>query len=281
MEIPAKRLKNGFEIPVYGLGTWQMGGLKERDVSNDDRADIDAIQNAIECGVVHIDTAEMYAAGHAEELIAAAIQEKDIDRKSLFIVSKVLEHQGYEGTINACSQSLKRLNTNYLDLYLIHDYRANFPMEETMKALCELKDKGIIKHIGVSNFSIEQLREAQEHCKYPIVCNQVHYSLKARKIEQNGMLKYCQEHDIMIVAYRPIEEVIRLDGAPAVIEEMCRKYKKTFAQIALNWLISQPNVVTLAKTRNLKHLEENLGAIGWNLETEDVERLRNEFLVQA
>lgn len=278
MKVPTKKLKNGFEIGEYGLGTWQMGGRDERDVENDDQADIRAIQNAIENGVTHIDTAEMYAAGYTEELIARAIKEKNINRTDLFIVSKVIgEHQGYDGVINACKQSLKRLNTSYLDLYLLHYYAEEFSLAATTKALCDLKDQGLIRNIGVSNFGIEHLREVQSYSQYPIVCNQVHYNLRVREVEQSGLLKYCQDNDVMIVAYRPTEKAKLFSKTPAVIEEMCKKYNKTFAQISINWLISQPNVVTLAKTRNLTHLEENLGAIGWYMEQRDVERLRAEF----
>ena len=136
MNIPTKKLKNGFEIPEYGLGTWQMGGKLDRDESNDDAADIAAIQNAIAKGVVHIDTAERYANGHAEELIAAAIQEKGIHRENLFIVSKVSgEHQSYDGVLHACKESLKRLNTNYLDVYLLHALSREYPLKETIRAL--------------------------------------------------------------------------------------------------------------------------------------------------
>jgi diketogulonate reductase-like aldo/keto reductase len=146
-----------------------------------------------------------------------------------------------------------------------------------MKALVELKDKGLIKNIGVSNFNIEHLKEAQSYSKYPIVCNQVHYNLRVREVEQSGLLKYCQENDIIIVAYRPTEKSKLFEVKSKIVEDMCKKYNKTFAQISINWLISQLNVVTIAKTRNSEHLKENLGAIGWYMKKEDIEKLRNEF----
>ncbi|MEY2671942.1 MAG: hypothetical protein RL687_359, partial [Candidatus Parcubacteria bacterium] len=203
MKIPTKKLNTGFEIPVYGLGTWQMGGRNERDLSNDDKADIDAINTAVKEGIIHIDTAESYANGHSEEIIAQAIKENNINREDLFIVSKVSgSNQGYDGVMSACKKSLERLNTNYLDLYLLHQFPKDFSLEESMRALVELKDNGVVKNIGVSNFNIEHLKEAQSYSKYPIVCNQVHYNLRVREIEKSGLLEYCQKNDIMIVAYR-------------------------------------------------------------------------------
>lgn len=278
MKIPTKKLKNDFELPVYGLGTWQMGGRDERDLANDDRADIEAIKQAIARGITHIDTAEIYANGHSEELISIALKESKTKRGDIFLVSKVpSEHQGYEGVLNACKKSLDRLGVQYLDLYLLHDYDSLFPLNETMRAMVELKDKGLIKNIGVSNFGIEHLKEAQSYCKYPIVCNQVHYNLRVREIEKSGLLKYCQDNDIMIVAYRPTDKGKLFNTKFELVSELCKKYNKTFPQVAINWLVSQPNVVTLAKTRNLGHLEENLGALNWSMEFEDIENLRNNF----
>jgi len=278
MQILTKKLKNGFALPEYGLGTWQMGGRETRNPANDDESDIRAIQEAVKLGVTHIDTAELYAAGHAEELVARAIREGQIDRKGLFIVSKVLgENQSYDGVINSCQKSLNRLETDYLDLYLLHEYTSDFPLKEAIRALNDLMARGLVKNIGVSNFGVEHLKEAQGYSKYPIVCDQVHYNLRVREIERSGLLKYCQDNDIMIVAYRPTEKAALLKGVAPVLDEICKKYNKTAVQVAINWLISQPNVVTLAKTSKIEHLKENLGALGWRLETEDIERLRREF----
>ena len=278
MVIPTKKLKNGFELPVYGLGTWQMGGRRERDLKNDDAADIRAIQQAIEAGITHIDTAEGYANGHAEELIAQAIEEKAIDRHTLFLASKVrCEHQGYDDLLRACEASLKRLNTEYLDLYLLHSFADQVSLKDTIRALNTLKDQGLVRHIGVSNFDVEQLREAQGYATSKVVCNQVYYNLRVREIERRGLLEYCQHNDVMVVAYRPTEKSQLLIEIPPVVDTLCKKYDKTPVQIALSWLVSQPNVVTLAKTRNPLHLEENLGALDWTMDPEDVEMLRRDF----
>lgn len=276
MNIPVKKLKNGFEMPVYGLGTWQMGGRNERDTNNDDEADIRAIQDAIDVGVTHIDTAETYADGYTEELIGRAI--KGYDRSKLLIVSKVsMDHLGYDDLIKSCKVSLDRLGTKYLDAYLCHRYNPNIPLKETMSAMETLLEEGLIKNIGVCNFNVSRLKEAQASTKYKIVCNQVHLNLKYRESEKKGVLKYCQDNDIMFVAWRPTQKGVLLENVPPVVQEMCKKYNKIPVQIAINWLISQDYVITLSKTTNKKHLMENLGAIGWKMQKADIETLRNDF----
>lgn len=276
IDIPSKTLGYGFTMPVYGLGTWQMGGRKEVDPANDDQADIDAIKVAIDSGIIHIDTAENYAAGHTEELVAQAI--KAYDRSKLLLVSKVssglLKH---DDVIQSCKNSLRRLGTDYLDIFLIHKPSTTIPLEETMAAFDELKQHGLIKEIGISNASTETLTKAQSLTKNKIVCNQVHYNLQVREPETSGLLKHCQENDVLIVAYRPVEKAALLDVKNPLLDELATKYNKTYSQLAINWLISQPSVVTLSKTRNVEHLQENLGAIGWQMEAVDIERLRNEY----
>ena len=276
MTIPSKKLKSSFELPVFGIGTWQMGGRYIRNPLNDDARDIQAIKTAIELGVTHIDTAEIYATGWAEKLVAKAI--KDFDRRKLFIVSKVAgNHASYNGVLRACEKSLKRLETQYLDLYLIHWYDRRFNLKNTMRALDELLEKGLIKNIGVSNFTKERLAEAQNYTKNKIVCDQVHYNLMIREPERKSLLEYCQQNDVLLVAYRPVQKGLLLKNVPEIMEEMCKKYQKTPAQIAINWLIAQDNVVTIAKSSQLEHLKENLSAIGWQMEKPDIEKLRQEF----
>ncbi len=277
MTIPTKKLKSGFEMPVFGLGTWQMGGRFERNLENDDEADIQAIKNAINAGITHIDTAEAYADGHSEKLIAKAIE--GFDRKSLFIVSKVKwQNLGYDQIIQAAKASLKRLQTDYLDLYLIHaPSKDGTPIEESMKAMDYLVETGLVRNIGVSNFSIERFKEAQSHTKNKLVANQLHLNLIYREAERRGLVDYCIENDVMFIAWRPVEKGLLTSSNNPLMEEMCKKYTKTAPQIAINWLISQPNIVTLSKMTTPKHLQENLGALGWRLEQEDMDRLDKEF----
>ncbi len=276
MIIPTKKLKRGFEIPVYGLGTWQMGGGRTHDPANNDQADIKAIQSAIDNGVTHIDTAESYAAGYAEIIVGKAIQ--NYDRHKLFLASKVhAEHLSHDDLIHAAKESIKRMRISYLDLYYLHRYSLTIPVKETMRAMDTLLEEGLIKNIGVSNFNITEFEEAQSYTKYKIVANQLHLNLKYREAERKGLLKYCQENDVMFIAWRPLQKGILLQHEGNLVDELAAKYHKTPAQIAINWLISQDNVVTLSKTTKIEHLQENLGALDWKMEKEDIERLDKEY----
>jgi diketogulonate reductase-like aldo/keto reductase len=273
--IPAKRAGE-FELPVLGLGTWQMGGRYERDPGSDDARDVAAIRAALELGIRHLDTAESYAAGHAEELVGEAI--RGFNRGELVLTTKVSsEHLRYDDVLRAAEGSLKRLGVDYLDLYLIHGPNPQVPLTETMRAMDELTDRRLVRHLGVSNFDSALLAEAQRWAQYRIVSNQIHYSLTARAFEENGTLPYCRDHDVIVTAYRPLGKGdLTLHGKP-LVDELAVKYGKTPAQIALNWVIGKPNVVALFKTSNIRHLEENLGALGWALEPEDAARLDSEF----
>jgi len=277
MNIPTKKLKNGFEMPVFGIGTWMMGGdFYKVLVNNDDEANVKAIQNAIDLGVTHIDSSELYAQGRAEELTGQAI--KKYDREKLFICTKVSPlNLHYNDLIEAAKGSLKRYQIEYLDLYLMHFPNKNIPLKETMPAFDKLVDEGLIRYYGGSNFTVEQMKEAQSYTKHKFVANQVHYNLIVREPERNGLLEYCQKNDIILIAWRPVQDILLLQKGIEVLDKMCKKYDKTPMQICINWLISQPNVVTLAKSRNLEHLEENLGAVGWQMDKEDIEILRKEF----
>jgi len=276
MNIPTKKLHNGFEIPLFGLGTWLMGGDKLRNPGNDDEGQIGAIRRAIEHGITHIDTAENYAEGHAEEIVGEAIYK--LERKKLFIVTKVdKNHLKYDDLLNACKASLKRLKTDYLDLYLIHSPNDEVPLSQTMKAMDKLVAEGLAKNIGVSNFTTKRFMEAQDLTKNRLVINQVYYNLIVREPEKSGLLNYCQGNNVILEAYRPFDKGVLIKDEISLIHELSTKYNKTFPQIALNWLISQKNVVTISKITTLKHLEDNLGALDWNLSKEDIEKLRNHF----
>ncbi|OGY63555.1 MAG: hypothetical protein A3I89_02035 [Candidatus Harrisonbacteria bacterium RIFCSPLOWO2_02_FULL_41_11] len=275
MIISTKKTKV-LELPVLGLGTYRIGGDHERDLHNDDDGQIQSIRKALNAGIKHIDTAESYAAGHAEMLIGKAIA--DFDRKDLFITTKVSRrHHHYKDVLESAQASLARLGIPYLDLYLLHAPHPEIPFRETFKAMNELVEKGTVRFIGVSNFTAVQLEQAKQYSQYPITCNQIHYSLSARDYERDGTLEYCRANGILVVAYRAMGD----EGTPAVgwslLEEMAKKYRKTAKQIALRWVIQQPNVVGLAKMIQPQHLQENLDALTWELASEDMERLTDDF----
>lgn len=275
IKLPIKKAGN-LELPILGLGTWQMGGRFRKNPFNNDKRDINAIKGAINLGLFHIDTAEVYANGHAERLIAKAI--KDIPREKIFITSKVdSDHLRYDDVIKACQGSLQRLGIKKLDLYLIHGPNQSYPLKETMGAMDYLLENELTSYIGVSNFHVPLLQEAQSYTKYKIVNNQIHYNLAARAYEENGTLKYCAEHDILVTAYSPIAKAESWFVKNVLLQKMSEKYSKTPIQTALNWVINKPNIVALVKSSNIEHLKEDLGAMGWRLKSEDERELDEKF----
>lgn len=274
MNIPTKKLKSGFELPVYGLGMWQMGGRAEADYANDE-ADIRAIDGALKAGVTHVDVAESYGNGHAEELLSKVLPYHE--REKLIIASKVSAwNQSYEGVMQAFERSSERLGTPYLDLYLLHFYPdSGIDIKDTMRAMDELVRQGVVKNIGVCNMTTSRFDEIQSHTSNKIVCNQVHYNVQYREVEDKQILKHAQDNDVMLVAWRPLQK--GLLPSSKLINELAVKYGKTTAQISINWLTSQQNVVTIAKTSNANHLQENIAALNFVMETADVERIRTEY----
>ncbi len=275
MSIGEKKLNCGFKMPLFGLGTWLMGGDFKRNPDNDGQADIASLICGMEHGLTHIDTAEMYAEGFSEEISGQAI--KGHIRDNLFITSKVWsDNLSYDGVLRAAENSLKSLGTNYLDLYLIHKPNDRFPLAETMKAFDRLVDERLIKNIGVSNFSLERFKHAQQICEHKIVANQVHYNLVNREPEKE-LLGFCQQNDVMLIAWRPLQKGTIIDVEYPFFDELCDKYHKTRAQIALNWLLCQDNVTTISTMRSTCHIEENLAALNWKMSAEDIEILRCGF----
>ena len=274
--IPNITLKNGFSMPILGFGTWKMGQGTTYGPAETDKDSINTIQESIQHGVLHIDTAEAYGNGYVEELIAKALV--GIDRSKLFITSKVKgSNSTKDGIKKAIQGSLKRLQMDYLDLYLIHNRDLSVPLEEGILAMNDLVDEGLIKHFGVSNYGIESMQKSIAVTRHPIVVNQVQYNLENREAEANGVLKFCQSNDILLEAWAPVKPINESTIEIPIVKEICEKYKATPYQLAINWLINQPNVSTLFKTNHIERLEENLGSLNFKLENEEIERLRSEF----
>lgn len=265
----------GRDVPVIGMGTWMIEG-RSRDA---EKRAIEALRLGLDLGMNHIDTAEMYGNGRAEELVSKAV---DDQREQVFLVSKVLpSNASYQGTLKACERSLKRLKTDFIDLYLIHWPSSQHPIEDTMRAMEKFVDDGMIRFIGVSNFDVEQLREAQHALKkYKIACNQVLYHLAYRGIERD-LLPYCAENGIAIVGYSPFGH----GNFPSshsregkVLAEIAKRHNRTVRQVALNFLIRDQNLFTIPKAGSTDHIQENSGAVGdWKLTDEDIAAIGRTF----
>jgi len=260
-----KSLYNGDPIPIIGQGTWRLGGGMQPDTSQDEMA-VRAIQDAIELGYTHLDTAEMYGGGHTETLVARAI--RPFQRDQLFIASKLWKiTQDPKDTLLSLEGSLRRLETETLDLYLIHRPNQDEPMEAAFEALNTAASQGKIRHLGVSNFSLQQLRKAKTLAGMPLAAIQVPYSLHQRRYQANGVIPYCQQHAILVVAYSPLDRGYLVEDP--LVQRLAAQYGATAAQLALSWLVRQPQVAALPMSIQRTHLEENLKALDLEISPED------------
>lgn len=251
--------KTATEIPEIGLGTW------------DYRAGPEPLRAGLDAGALFIDTAESYG---SESVVADAIRGV---RKNVFLATKVSrDHLGRGDILAAVDHSLQRLNTDWIDLYQVHEPNPRIPLEETLGAMEELADAGKVRFIGVSNFSVPELERARKAMrKYPIVSNQVRYNLADRTIE-HGLLAYCQAHHITVIAYSPLGRDLQrlLDCDPhGFLTEISREVCRSVPQVALNWCLYHDGVVTIPKGNSVAHVVDNCGASEWRLSAEQFRRL--------
>lgn len=267
MAIPNLKLPSGETVPRFGLGTWRMG-----ESARARKDEVAALRAGLDLGVTLIDTAEMYGDGVAEEIVAEAVGER---RDDIFIVSKVLPgNASRRGTIAACERSLKRLRTDRIDLYLLH-WRDGTPLEETIEAFLTLAGMGKIRHWGVSNFDLSDMRElaalpAGEAC----AANQVLYNLTRRGIEFD-LLPWQRERRIPTMAYSPIEQGRMLGHAE--LKKIAAGRGVSAAQVALAWLLRQPDMIVIPKATSLAHLRDNVAALDLTLTGDDLAALDRAF----
>jgi diketogulonate reductase-like aldo/keto reductase len=256
--------RTGVEVSVIGQGTWRMG---ER--AGDEKADVAALRLGIELGMTHIDTAEMYADGGAERVVARAIRGR---RDGVFVATKVMpSNASYEGTIAACEASVKRLGTDHVDLYLVHWWSGRHPIADTMRAMGELVRRGLARHVGVSNFDVDQMKQAQQALgDVPLACNQVLYHLNDRGIEQD-VLPWCQRQRIAVVGYTPLARGGYMQDA--VVAGIARAHGVTPRQVVLNFLTRQAPLFTIPKASRPEHVRENAAAPDFTLTRDEVARL--------
>ena len=264
-------LPSGQPIPALGMGTWKMG-----ESDRHFQREVEALRYGLELGLSLIDTAEMYGEGGAEEVVAQVIANR---RSEVFLVSKVYPHNASKkGVAAACDRSLKRLNTDYLDLYLLH-WRGSVPLSETLEAFQSLKAAGKIRDYGVSNFDTEDMEEAVRlEGGKAIVTNQVLYNLTRRGIERN-LLPWCRQRKVPIMAYSPIEQGRLLNNQ--ALKKMARERDVTAAQIAIAWLLHQNDVIVIPKSSRIEHIKQNYAALNLALSTEELATLETAFPAPA
>ena len=260
-------------VPEIGLGTWRYSGGSE------------ALRRGVELGANLIDTAEMY---RTEAAVGEAIYGI---RDQVIVATKVLgSHLRYDEVLKAAEQSLRLLAVDRIDLYQIHWPNPRVPIAETMRAMGRLVADGAVAHVGVSNFSVDEMREAQEAMpNVPIVSNQILYNLRRRSAERD-VIPYCRRNDITVIAYSPLHEGAlvgnrggRLRRALGrnrdndVLEQIAAEVGKTAAQVALNWVADQEGIIAIPKSNSVERTEVNCAASGWSLTAEQRQALERAF----
>ncbi|MEE9586247.1 MAG: aldo/keto reductase, partial [Nitrososphaerales archaeon] len=255
-------------------------------------------KKGLDLGVNFVDTAEIYGQGLSEKLVGEAIRER---RDDVVIATKVSPwHLRYGGVIKAANRSLERLGVSTIDLYQIHFPNPVFPIKNTMRAMEKLVTDGKVRHIGVSNFGVKKLREAQEATKSnEIVSNQVKYNMVERSIEKE-LLEYSKSSNVTILAYSPLAQGVLVGRQPSsmiqsanilfapqnlkqleplleTLRDIAVKRGKTMAQVALNWLLKDEIVILIPGIKKVKHVEDNIGAADWRLTQNELERIEKAF----
>ncbi|QKG92844.1 aldo/keto reductase [Halorubrum salinarum] len=254
MTVPTKTLPSGAELPALGLGTYDLT----------DGETVDSVRAALDAGYGHIDTAEGYK---NEEAIGDALAASGVDRDDVFLTSKVLaKNLNYESVIASCEASLDKLGTDYLDLYLIHWPNPAISLRETLRAMAELRDRGLVRDIGVSNFSAYQLSCAHHVSDVPIAVNQIEFH---PWFQRPDLVEYCRETDTVVEAAAPLA---RTDVfGDEVVAELAEKYDKHPAQVVVRWAIDR-GVVPLPRSSTPEHVRAN-AEMDWELDDADRRRL--------
>jgi diketogulonate reductase-like aldo/keto reductase len=245
----------GVEVPALGFGTARLTGNGCRE----------AVEDALELGYRHVDTAQMY---DNEAAVGDAIADSTVDREEIFLVTKVHRRNlAHEDVLDSVADSLDRLGTA-IDLLLIHAPSRTVPVAESIEAMNELQETGKVRHIGVSNFSVGQMEEAMAASGTPILTNQVEY----HPFEDRGeLLAFCIENGIVLTAYSPLAKG-RVAGND-VLAGIGERYGKTEAQVALRWLLGQEMVAAIPKAASHEHRAENVDVFDFELTNEETERI--------
>lgn len=253
-----------------------VGGYLSADFSRD-KVRVEALRLGIELGMTFIDTAEAYGDGHSEELVAEAANGI---RDKVFIATKFSpEHNSYNDVIKSAEGSLRRLKTDYIDLYQLHWSNPGVPLAETMRAMEKLRAEGKIRYIGVCNLSLKELKEARAVISgNDIASIQMEYNLFDRTIE-NDILPYCESESVTTIAYSPLDQgkIAGGDRKIKALHNIAEKYNRTMAQVTLNWLVSHPSVVAIPKATSPDHIRQNAVSADFELTSVDYEEINRLF----
>lgn len=272
--------KSGKQLFPIGIGTWNIGGIwnpndptakyKGAEPSyENEKMEVEAIRYSISKGQNHIDCAELYGAFHTDEVVGKAIV--GLNREDLYIADKLWKTSVGDGLVRpTVKKMLEKLGTSYLDMLYIHAPWAEIPWKEAISQIDELINEGIVRDFGVSNFTIENMRETQAIAKHPIVANQMNYNVLYRNEVDDDFKDYCQENNIQIVAYQPIKRKEVL--ANEVVQEVAIRHNVSPASIALAWLLTQ-NILPIPKAIHKEHIDDNLASIEIVLSDEDINAL--------
>ncbi|MBW3623371.1 MAG: aldo/keto reductase [Armatimonadetes bacterium] len=254
---PTLPLRPQGEIPLLGFGTYPMKGDECRR----------AVETALDCGYRHLDTADAYG---NHDAVGAALQSAAVPREQIFLTTKVMRDKlRYEQVIEVAERSLRELQTDYLDLFLVHWPNNEIPMEETFRAMARLIEEGKIRACGVSNFTVSRLDRALALDLGPISVNQVEYH---PFLNQKDLHRFCTERGVALTAYSPLAQG-KIAGDPT-LEEIAQKYGKSPAQVTLRWLL-QRGIVAIPKASSRPHIEANLNILDFELSSEDFRRIDN------
>jgi len=247
---------SGATIPKLGLGTWQNTGSTCTET----------VRTALELGYRHVDTAQVY---DNEAAVGEGISQSDVDREEVFLTTKVWRSNlRRESVIDSVEESLEKLNVDYVDLLLIHWPHPRVPVAETLAAMAELRDRGVVEHLGVSNFTRAQLVEARDAVDAPIVADQVLYHPYK---DQSDLRDYCVDEGVALTAYSPLARGRAIDDP--TLSEIGDRYDKSAPQVALRWLVQQQGVVAIPKSTSREHLAANRAIFDFELSDEEMGRI--------
>jgi 2,5-diketo-D-gluconate reductase B len=271
--------KSGKLLYPIGIGTWLIAGSFEskpderykgaKPVYGNETQEIEAIQYSLLKGQNHVDCAELYGGFYTDEVVGKAIA--DVAREDIYVADKLWKSSVGTGLVKpTVEEMLAKLGTDYLDMLYIHNAFDDAPWQEAIPQIDQLIDAGVVRHFGVSNFTVEQMEEAMEITKHPITANQMHYNLLHKDEVDKAFLNFIEQHNIQLVAYQPVKRKEVL--ANKIVQQIAQKHNVTPAQVALAWLLTK-NALPIPKAVQKQHIDDNVAAVDLVLDEDDMKQL--------